>query len=116
MTVSPATPPGRSGRAMPAEPEIQVDVNPDRSTTVRISGDVSASTEAAVRRALEWAGGTGPLIVDLTNVTHLDAVGVGLLTEIANERGLELVFGPGCPVFSVVQVSGLCEAATVQCR
>jgi anti-anti-sigma factor len=98
------------------EPEVRVGANPDRSTTVRIAGEISASTESAVRSAIEGADGIGPLVVDLTNVTYLDAVGVRLLTEVAGERGLELVIGPDCPVFSVVQVSGLCEAANVQCR
>ena len=77
---------------------------------------MSSVTEATLRSALVGAGGTGPLIVDLTEVTHLDSTGVLLLTEIAGERGLEVVMGPGCQVFSVVQVSGLCEIAMVQCR
>ena len=115
MTVSAATPLG-SGRSMLTEPEVRIDANPDRSTTVRISGEISAATESAVRSAIEGADGVGPLIVDLTNVTYLDSRGVGLLTEVAGERGLELVIGPDCPVFSVVQVSGLCEIAMVQCR
>ena len=101
---------------MLSEPEVRVGANPDRSTTVRIAGEISASTEAAVRCAIEGADGIGPLVVDLTNVTYLDAVGVSLLTEVAGERGLELVVGPDCPVFSVVLVSGLCEVANVQCR
>ena len=101
---------------MLTEPEVQVGVNPDRSTTVRIIGEISASTESAVRCAIQGADGIGPLVVDLTNVTYLDAVGVRLLTEVAGERGLELVLGPDCPVFSVIQVSGLCEIAMVQCR
>lgn len=116
MTVSTTAPLGRCGHKMLTEPEVQVDTNPDRSTTVRIAGEISSSTEAAVRRAIDGAGGTGPVIVDLTNVMYLDASGVALLTEVASERGLELVLGPDCPVFSFVQVSGLCEIAKVQCR
>ncbi len=91
-------------------------VNADRTTTVRIAGEVTSTTQAALRGALEEAGGTGPLIVDLTQVTRLDTVGVDLLMDIAGERGLEVVMGPDCPVFSVVQVSGLCQAANIQCR
>lgn len=98
------------------DPEIEVGVNADRTTTVRIAGEVSSTTHSALRRALEAAGGTGPLIVDLTRVTHLDSSGLHLLKEMAGERGLEVVMGPDSPVFSVVQVSGLCEDATVQCR
>ena len=91
-------------------------VNADRTTTVRIAGDVTSATEATLRGTLEEVGGTGPLIVDLTQVTDLDTVGVDLLIEVAGERGLEVVMGPDCPVFAVVQVSGLCQAATVHCR
>jgi anti-anti-sigma regulatory factor len=91
-------------------------VNADRTTTVRIAGEVTSATQAALRGTLEEAGGTGPLIVDLTEVTHLDTVGVDLLIDVAGERGLEVVMGPDCPVFSVIQVSGLCQAANVQCR
>ena len=101
---------------MDLEPSVQVDTNPDRTTTVRIAGEVSAATEPALRRAFDDAGGSGPLIVDLTQVTHLDTAGVEFLLEVSGERGLEVVMGPGCQVFSVVQVSGLCQVATVQCR
>ena len=93
-----------------------MEVNPDRTTTVRIAGEISSVTEPSLRGTLRAAGGPGPLIVDLTGVTHLDTAGVDLLLEVADDRGLEVVVGPGCPVFSVVQVSGLCDAATVQCR
>lgn len=101
---------------MLTDPDVQVDANPDRSTTVRIAGEVSSSTEEALRRSLDAVSGSGPLIVDLTQVTHLDTTGVNFLLEIAGERGLEVVMGPGCLVFSVVQLSGLCQVATVQCR
>ena len=95
---------------------VQVETNPDRTATVRIAGDVSSAAELALRDALGTAGGTGPLIIDLTGVTYLDTAGLNLLKELAAERGLEVVMGPECPVFSVVQVSGLCDEATVQCR
>lgn len=95
---------------------VQVAINPDRTATVRIAGEVSSAAEAALRDALGTAGGTGPLIIDLTGVTYLDTAGLELLKELAAERGLEVVMGPECPVFSVVQVSGLCDEATVQCR
>jgi anti-anti-sigma regulatory factor len=101
---------------MLTQPEVEVEVNADRTATVRIAGEVGSETLSTVRNALDEAGGTGPVIIDLTRVTHLDAPGVDLLKEVADERGLEVVMGPGCPVFSVVQVSGLCEVATVQCH
>jgi|ERR1051325_11519765 len=95
---------------------VETTVNPDRTITVRIAGEVTTATQAQLRGALTQATGTGPVIVDLNQVTHLDTAGVEALLDVAGERGLEVVMGPDCPVFSVVQVSGLCEAATVQCR
>ncbi|MDQ1565282.1 MAG: hypothetical protein QOF96_162 [Actinomycetota bacterium] len=99
---------------MMTEPGLHVDVNADRSTTVRLSGDIGSDNLAAVRRAFDCAGGSAPVIVDLTEVRFLDAAGVGLLFEVAGERGMELVLGPGCAVFSVIQVSGLDEVATIR--
>ena len=101
---------------MLVDPGVQVDVNVDRSATLRIAGEVTSDTLTALRKTIDGAGGSGPLIVDLTQVTHLDNSGVELLFDLAGERGLEVVMGPGCSVFPVVQVSGLCEVATVQCR
>jgi len=104
-------------RRVPGRPiAVQVETNPHRTATVRIAGEVSSAAELALRDALGTAGGTGPLIIDLTEVTHLDTAGLDLLKELAAERGLEVVMGPGCPVFSVVPVSGLCDEAIVQCR
>ena len=54
---------------MDMEPSVQVDTNPDRTTTVRIVGELSAATEPALRRAIDDAGGSGPSIVDLKEVT-----------------------------------------------
>jgi anti-anti-sigma regulatory factor len=103
---------------MLTQPDVQVgvNVNADRTTTVRIAGELGAATVSTVRSALDEAGGAGPVIIDLNAVTHLDAPGVDLLREVADERGLEVVMGPDCPVFSIVQVSGLCDVATVQCH
>lgn len=99
-----------------AEPAVQVGVNSDRTAVVRIVGEITSATLAGLRATLENVAGSGPLIVDLSQVTQLDSTGVDLLTDVAGERGLELVVGPGCPVFSVVQVSGLGEVAPLQCR
>lgn len=96
------------------EPALPVGANAGRTTTVRLSGEVAAGGLAAVRAAFESAGGSGPLIVDLTDVTYLDSAAVDLLFEVAAERELELVLGPGCAVFPVVRVSGLDRVATVR--
>jgi len=96
------------------EPALHVGANADRTTTVRLSGEVAAAGIAAVRAAFESAGGSGPLIVDLTDVTYLDGAAVELLLEVAADRGLDLVLGPGCAVFPVVRVSGLDRVATLR--
>ena len=99
---------------MLTEPTAQVGTNADGSATVRLAGTVGADNLATVRAVFECAGGSGPFIVDLTDVTFLDPAGLDLLREVAGERGLELVLGPGCPVFPVVQVSGLAEVAELR--
>ena len=80
---------------MLTEPTAQVGTNADGSATVRLSGPVGADNLATVRAAFECAGGSGPLIVDLTDVTFLEPAGIELLREVAAERGLDLVLGPG---------------------
>ena len=101
---------------MLTDPKFEVGVNPDRTTTVRIAGEISSATHSMLRASLDNVAGNGPLIVDLTGVTHLDTVGLSLLRDVAGDRGLEVVMAPDCPVFAVVHVSGLCDDATVQCR
>jgi anti-anti-sigma factor len=93
---------------------IAVDANADRTTTVRLAGEIGAAGLPALERALLGVAGTAPLIVDLSGVTYLDNAAVGLLFEVAGERGVELVLGPGCPVFPVIRVSGLDQVATVR--
>src|SRR5581483_7988241 len=57
---------------MMAGPQPQVDGNADRTTTVRLSGEVRADTLAGVRDAFDSVVGSGPLVVDLSAVTYLD--------------------------------------------
>ena len=99
---------------MLTEPGLHVDVNADRTSTVRLSGEISLAGLPAVRRAFDCTAGPGPLIVDLTDVSYLDSAGLDLLFEVARERGLELILGPGCAVFPVIQVSGLDQVATIR--
>jgi len=99
---------------MLTEPGVHVDANADRTTTVRLSGELRADRVPTIRNAFESAVGSGPLIVDLSAVGYLDSAAVELLFEVASERGLELVLGPGCAVFPVIQVSGLDRVATLR--
>jgi len=99
---------------MLTEPGLHVDTNLDRTTTVRLSGEIGVARLAGIRRAVECAVGSAPVIVDLSEVTYLDGAAVDLLFEVARDRGLEFVLGPGCAVFAVVQVSGLDQVATIR--
>jgi len=99
---------------MLTEPSLHVDANADRTTTVRLSGEIRAENVPTVRGTFESVGGSGPLIVDLTDVGYLDSAAVALLFDVASERGLELVLGPGCAVFAVIQVSGIDQLATLR--
>jgi anti-anti-sigma regulatory factor len=99
---------------MPTGPGPEVDTRVDGTTTVRLRGPITADNLAPVRTAFECAGGSGPLTVDLTNVTFLEQAAIDLLHDVAGERGLELVLGPGCAVFPVVSVSGLAEVARLR--
>ena len=99
---------------MLSEPTAQVAANADGTATVRLSGPVGADNLAPVQRAFDCAGGSGPLIADLTAVTFLEPAGINLLREVAEERGLQLVLGPGCAVFPVVHLSGLGDVAALR--
>ena len=99
---------------MLTEPGLHVDANVDRTTTVRLSGEIGAAGLPSVRRAFECTRGSGPLIVDLTEVSYLDGAAVDLLFEVARDCGLEVILGPGCPVFPVIQVSGLDTVASLR--
>jgi anti-anti-sigma factor len=101
---------------MLTETRSRVDTNTDGTATVRLAGTVDAEHLATVRRAFQCAGGHGPLIVDLSEVTFLDQAGIELLRDTAGQRGVELVLGPGCPVFPVVHVSGLDDIAPIRSR
>jgi anti-anti-sigma factor len=51
---------------------------------VRLTGRVDASTASEIRAALHLAltDGAGPLVLDLADVTQLDAVGLGVLMGV----------------------------------
>lgn len=114
MTVWRPPEPGSTRHAMLTEPGLHVDANADRTTTIRLSGELTAGRVPTVREAMETAGGPGPVIVDLSDVSFLDGAAVDLLYEVASERGLELILGPGCAVFPVIRVSGLDRVATIR--
>jgi anti-anti-sigma factor len=99
---------------MLSKPGLHLDTSADRTTTIRLSGEVGADNLDALRRAVDDAAGSAPLIVDLTDVAYIDTAGVALLVEAAAERALEIVLGPGCAVFPVIQVSGLDQVATIR--
>jgi len=73
--------------------------NDDTGSTLLLSGELDLAAAPEFRRALRSLG-SGPVVVDLSGVTFLDSVGVGLLIGAdrrAREAGgrLTLVVGPG---------------------
>jgi anti-anti-sigma factor len=99
---------------LPSGTGVQVGVNADRTTTLRLAGEIGPAALPLIRRAVNSVAGTAPLIMDLSEVTYLDGAGVRLLFEVARERSLEICLGPGCAVFPVIRVSGLDEVAVIR--
>lgn len=81
---------------------VPFDVRADE-TGLHVSGTVDMSTADELRASLQWhsRGGTLPLGVDLSEVTHLGSAGVQVLHEINQIDGSELMLR--APVGSVAQ-------------
>jgi serine phosphatase RsbU (regulator of sigma subunit)/anti-sigma regulatory factor (Ser/Thr protein kinase)/anti-anti-sigma regulatory factor len=102
-------------RAGVASPEFEItdrtDVDGDE---VRVAGPVDALTAERVRQGLlqRSRGGTLPLTVDLTGVTHLASAGVSALHHVAEQHAgqggkLTLVAAPGSPARHVLALVAL---------
>ncbi|MEU4620882.1 SpoIIE family protein phosphatase [Actinoplanes sp. NPDC023801] len=81
---------------------------------VRLDGPVDAGTAAGVRKELlrRSRGGTVPMTVDLSGVSHLASAGVSALHEVAvhhhdGKAPLTLIAAPGSPAGRVLELVGL---------
>ena len=90
-------------------------LDPSGEVTVTLSGELDLAGSGAAARALEesQALGARPVIVDLTRLSFIDSVGIGLLVRwhsvlVAAGVGLRL-HGVHGQVERVLQVTGLLE-------
>jgi anti-anti-sigma factor len=87
---------------------------------VAVHGPIDLSTAPELGRRLQEAsrGGTVPLTVDLTGVSHLASAGVQLIYRIAEQmaadgRRLQLVAPAGTAPYQVLELTDLHELAHV---
>ncbi|MBQ1075473.1 SpoIIE family protein phosphatase [Micromonospora sp. C31] len=77
---------------------------------LRVRGPVDLLTGPALRAAIMQAsrGGSLPLTIDLTPVTHLSSTGVRILHEVARIiAGLRVTATPQSPAHAVLELTGL---------
>ncbi|HTJ38417.1 MAG TPA: SpoIIE family protein phosphatase [Dactylosporangium sp.] len=96
----------------PVEPEIADD--PARPDTVVVSGPVDAASAEWLQHELMYRsrGGTVPLTVDLSAVTHLASAGVAVLHAVAARHRIQgteltLLAPPSCPARHVLTLVAL---------
>jgi anti-anti-sigma regulatory factor len=100
----------------PAAPALTITErgDPDDETHVRADGPLDAATADHLRRDLlrRSRGGTVPLTVDLTGVTHLASAGVSALHHVADrhaeqQAALTLFAAPGSAAQHVLALVAL---------
>jgi anti-anti-sigma factor len=81
---------------------------------VAVQGPVDVATAAEFRRRVQEVGrgGSLPLAIDLSGVSHLASAGVAVLHELAEQmaadgRELTLIAPAGCPCRYVLELTGL---------
>jgi len=93
---------------------IEVNREPGH-TALRVTGDLDLETAPQVLAAIEphLAGGTEPLVLDLSRLTFIDSSGLSALIRVHQRttdagRGLAIV-PPAPPVAKVLEITGLDE-------
>jgi anti-anti-sigma factor len=98
------------------DPDLPLAVLMLRSLRPRLAvrGPIDMATVAEFRDRVQdvGRGGSLPLEVDLTDVSHLASAGVQVLHQLAEQMGadgraLRLVAPPGCPAWPVLELTGL---------
>ncbi len=95
------------------EAALAIEVRPGaHDVVVKVSGEIDLSTVAALRSVLESVEPTsGRLVLDLSDVSFLDSMGVGLLVEAARRCASELrelvLRAPSERVRQVLEITGL---------
>lgn len=99
----------RTTREMPAEIEYRTDLDRSEHPVLTVHGPVDQSSADRLRTEILGAsrGGSLPLTVDLTDVTHLASVGVRLLHQVTGSAGARIRAGAGTPADQVLTLTGL---------
>ncbi|MGD9527039.1 SpoIIE family protein phosphatase [Pseudonocardia sp.] len=107
---APSRPPARRS----VRGEGRISVTHGTEPRIAVAGPIDIATAPALRRELREAsrGGTLPLTVDLTGVSHLASAGVELLYTFVEEmqvdgRRVELVAPSGSPAGYALELTGL---------
>lgn len=94
--------------------------NVGESVIVRITGEIDIANIDVVSRALEAVNhsGRGSWVVDLTETTYLDSVGIRLLCTLAERlrfrrQELRLVAPAGAPVRRVLALTDVDQLVTM---
>jgi anti-anti-sigma factor len=96
-----------------APQRLRVHTEPDG--VIVLKGEIDLSTAPQLRAALESSHPDGAArVVDLREVTYLDSAGLSVLYDHAAR--LHLLVAPTSVVATVVDISGLGEAASVELR
>ncbi len=104
-----------AGLAATAEPDFRIaEQAGDDETRVRLEGPLDLTTAALARQELlrRSRGGTVPLTVDLSGVTHLSSAGVSALHHMAEQHAaqeapLVLDAVPGSPAHAILALVAL---------
>ncbi|MGK5685434.1 SpoIIE family protein phosphatase [Actinoplanes sp. URMC 104] len=107
--------PARTGAA--GDPGFRIVEDGDDETRVRLEGPLDLRTATSARQELlrRSRGGTVPLTVDLSGVTHLSSAGVSALHQVAGQhthRDAPLVLdaAPGSPAQVILELVALLPA------
>ncbi|TDD85884.1 STAS domain-containing protein [Actinomadura darangshiensis] len=115
LTAGDVTPPPAPAKDLP-ELLLILDQPSERAPRIRMDGPVDATTSEQLREELRMRtrGGTGPLTVDLTGVTHLASAGVAVLYEAEARTGAPLLlYAPaGSPAQHVMALVALPHTTT----
>jgi len=106
-----------AGLVPPGADEFRIVEQPGGDETrVRLEGPLDLATAEAAERELlrRGRGGTVPLAVDLSGVTHLSSVGVSALHRVAGQHdgSLELDAPPGSPARVILDLVALQTSPT----
>ena len=84
----------------------------DGADVVHLVGEVDVSTVERIWRAVDSAGSSGRLVLDLSGVEFMDSTGVNAIVAIARRRSRERLgavelMNPPPPVIRLFEITGL---------